>query len=136
MVWDCMQVWCCDPSAGRKGPAWKHKAPGAGALNWRGRRIKSRLMSSRCVQLEPVQQNRRDGAAADFQGTTFQSWRQLTFSRLQQAISNLSEHRFCVPYLGSTQAINCSRVFTLPFLIISSLDSFFFLKYSFFLRCC
>ena len=49
---DCMQVWCCDPSAGGRGSAWEHKAPGAIALNWRGRWIKSRLMSRRCVQQE------------------------------------------------------------------------------------
>ena len=52
MARDCMQVWCCDPSAGGRGSAWEHKAPGAIALNWRGRWIKSRLMSRRCVQQE------------------------------------------------------------------------------------
>ena len=52
MLWVRMQVWCCDPSAGGRGSAWEHKAPGAIALNWRGRWIKSRLMSRRCVQQE------------------------------------------------------------------------------------
>ena len=108
MVWDCVQVWCCDPSAGRKGPAWKHKAPGASALNWRGRRIKSRLMSSRCVQGGAAEEAwwcscsfsrnnlsglgatdlflyaRSDNIAGDiFLRRNFQSCRQLISSRLQ-----------------------------------------------------
>ena len=73
------------PIGWKEGAAWDYKAPGASALNWRGRRIKSRLMSSRCVQ-GGVQQKRRDGAAALFQGTTFQGWGQLTSSCMQEVI--------------------------------------------------
>ena len=63
------------PIGWKEGAAWDYKAPGASALNWRGRRIKSRLMSSRCVR---AKENRGDGAAADFQGKAFPPCRQLT----------------------------------------------------------